>query len=80
MPMTRHQVPRCVSSTAKACFSAGARNATTRAATPKTIKTAATNMTKTAYSEGVGFLDGGKKSNITTKWLTYRRRERAVSA
>jgi hypothetical protein len=45
----------------------------TSVTTPRIMKTAETNTTRTVYSEGVGFFDGvGKNPNITTPRILDR--------
>ena len=39
---------------------------------PKMINTTETNTTSTAYSDGVGFLDGGKIQNIPATWSNLK--------
>ena len=61
-PIPNNHNTRCANATAKSCFSAGARKATTSAITPKITKTTSMNTTNTAYSEGVVSFDGiGKR-------------------
>src|SRR5581483_5838073 len=72
IPIAKHHAPRDSSATAKSCLASVARSPTTIATIPTRMNTAQTNQTSTAYSDGVGFFDGGRNQNMIGQWSTIK--------